>query len=132
METVGRLRPGSLSARRGRHFASRLDRWRGLELTSARKRLQLARSLAGVVDELRGPVRLPGASPLNRSALRPHEQELSALAERLAALDCPVTESGMRFAHELVADGGSPLYDRAAAGEIHAVLARVLGALEPR
>ena len=132
METVGRLRLGSHGVRSGGHFASRLDRWRGLELTSARKRLQLARSLEGVVDELRGPVRLPGASPLNRVDLQRHQQDLTALADRLAALDRPVTESGMRFAHELVADGGSPLYDRAAAGEIHAVLARVLSALEPR
>jgi hypothetical protein len=129
---VGGLVLGRHGVGRGRHFASRFDRWRGLELTSARKRLQLARSLEGVVDELRGPVRLPGASPLNRVALRPHEQDITALAERLAALDRPVAAPGMRFAHELVADGGSPLYDPAAAGEIHAVLARVLGALEPR
>ena len=38
----------------------------------------------------------------------------------------------MRLVHALVTDGGSPLYDRAAAGQIPAVLARVLDALEPR
>ena len=114
MELVGRLQSGTHGVRRGSHFATRFDRWRGLELTSARKRLQLVRSLEGVVCELRGPVRLPGASPLNRVGLRPYEQELSALAERLAALDRPVRERGVRLVHELVTDGGSPLYDRAA------------------
>jgi hypothetical protein len=127
---VGRLRFSRSGVRR-RHFASRIDRWRGLELTSARKRLQLARSLEDVVDELHGPVRLPGASPLNRVGLQSHEQELAALVARLAALDRPVTESGMRLVNALVTDGGSPLYDREAAGEIPAVLARVLDALEP-
>jgi hypothetical protein len=63
--------------RRASYFVSRFDRWRGVELTSARKRLQLARSLEGAVRELHGPVRLPGASPLNRIGPRPHEQELS-------------------------------------------------------
>jgi len=127
---VGRLRFSRSGVRR-RHFASRLDRWRGLELTSARKRLQLAHSLEGVVHELHGPVRLPGASPLNRVGLEPHEQELSALAARLAALDRPVTERGMRLVHALVTDGGSPLYDRTAAAEISVILAHVLDALEP-
>ena len=131
MEMVGRLRFSRDGVRRG-HFASRFDGWRGLELTSARKRLQLAHSLEDVIHDLHGPVRLPGASPLNPVDLRPHEQELSALVARLAALDRPVTERGMRLVHALVTDGGSPLYDRAAAGEISAVLARVLDTLEPR
>lgn len=129
---VGRLRLGRGGVRRARHFASRVDRWRGLDLRSAQKRLQLARSLEGVVHELRGPVRLPGASPLNRIGLRPYGQELSGLAERLAALDRPVTERGMRLVHELVTDGGSPLYDRAAENQIPTVLAGVLDELEPR
>ena len=83
------------------------------------------------MHELEGPVRLPGASPLNRIGLRSHEEELSALVDRLAAFDRPVTESGMRLVHELVTDGGSPLYDRTVESEIHAVLARVLDVLEP-
>jgi hypothetical protein len=97
-----------------------------------RKRRQLARSVDGIVRELHGPVRLPGASPLNRVGLRRYEQELSALTERLADLDRPVTVSGMRAVHALVTDGGSPLYDRAAEGEISETLADVLDLLEPR
>lgn len=131
VETLGRLRLGNHGACRGR-FASRGDRWRHLELTSTRKRRQLAHSLEGVVHELDGPARLPGASPLNRVGLHRHEKELAVLAERLAALDRPVTASGMRLAHELLADGGSPLYDRAAEDEISGALAHILDALEPR
>jgi hypothetical protein len=101
-------------------------------LTSARKRLQLARSLDGVVRELRGPVRLPGASPLNRSGMRANVQEVSAVAERLAYLDRPVTVSGVRAVHALVTDGGSPFYDRAAEGAISDVLTDVRDLLEPR
>jgi hypothetical protein len=123
---------GRHGVRRASYFASRFDRWRGIEATSARKRLQLARSVDGVVRELHGPVRLPGASPLNRIGLRPHEQELSALAERLADLDRPVTVSGVRAVHALVTDGGSPLYDRAAEGAISDVLTDVRDLLEPR
>ncbi len=132
MEMAGRLRLGRGGVRGARYFASRVDRWRGLELRSTRKRLQLARSLEGVVHELHGPARLPGASPLNRVGLRTHEQELSVLAERLAALDRPVSESGMRAVHELVTDGGSPLYDRAAEDMISPALGAVLDSLEPR
>jgi hypothetical protein len=118
---------GRRGVRRASYFASRFDRWHRIEATSARKRLQLARS-RGVVHELRGPVRLPGASPLNRVGLRPHGQELSALA----GLDRPVTVSGMRAVHALVTDGGSPLFDRAAEGEISDVLGDVRALLEPR
>jgi hypothetical protein len=63
----------------------------------------------------------------------PHASHFaSPIAERLAALDRPVTESGMRLVHEIVTDGGSPLYDRAAEGEIVPVPAGVLAGLEPR
>ena len=99
---------------------------------SARRRLQLAHSLEGVVRELHAPVRLPGASPLNRVGLRPHEAEILALAGRLADLDRPVTSAGLSLVHRFVTDGGSPLYDRAAEGAISDVLTDVRDLLEPR
>jgi hypothetical protein len=99
---------------------------------SPRKRLQFARSLEGVLRELSGPVRLPGASPLNRIGLRPYEQELAALSMRLADLDQPVTPAGMQLVRELLTDGGSPLYDRARAAEVPETIDKVLKALEPR
>ena len=69
------------------------------------KRRQLAKSLDGVVRELRGPVRLPGASPLNRVGMCPYE-------------------------HELVSYGGSPLYDRTRVGALPATIERILATLE--
>jgi hypothetical protein len=95
------------------------------------KRRQLARSLDGVVRELRGPVRLPGASPLNRVGLRPYERELAALAARVGDLDRPVARRGLRLVNELVSHGGSPLYDRSHARDVPAAIATILAALEP-
>ncbi len=96
------------------------------------KRRQLARSVSGIVRELHGPARLPGASPLNLTALRPYESSLAALAGRLEDVDRPVTVRGLRLVEQLVANGGSPLYDRAHARELPVAVETVLAALEPR
>ena len=96
------------------------------------KRRQLAKSLAGVVRELRGPLRLPGASPLNRVGLRPYERQLAALAARLGDTDRPVGRRGLRLVNELVTNGGSPLYDRSRAGVFPATIDRILAELEPQ
>ena len=96
------------------------------------KRRQLAKSLDGLVRELRGPVRLPGASPLNHVGLRPYEHELATLAERLGDTDRPVSARGLRLVNELVSYGGSPLYDRTLVGALPATIERILGALELR
>jgi hypothetical protein len=96
------------------------------------KRRQLASSLDGVVRELRGPVRLPGASPLNRVGLRPYEHELEVLAARVGDVDRPVTARGLRLVNELVSHGGSPLYDRSRADAVPATVHAILVALEPQ
>ncbi len=99
---------------------------------SARRRLQLARSLEGVVRELHAPVRLPGASPLNRVGLRPYEAEILSLAGRLADLERPVTSAGMSLVQKFVTDGGSPLYDRSCVDAVPQMVDAILDALEPR
>jgi hypothetical protein len=96
------------------------------------KRRQLAKSLDGVVRELRGPLRLPGASPLNRVALLPYEPDLAALAARLGDSDRPVSARGLRLVNELVTHGGSPLYDRSRVDVLPATIEQILAALEPR
>lgn len=96
------------------------------------KRRQLARSLDGVLRDLHGPIRLPGASPLNRVGLRDFEPELAALAARLGDFDRPVTENGLRLVQEFVSNGGSPLYDRAQARAVPGTVVALLKALEPR
>lgn len=89
---------------------SRFD-WRIAELTSVRERRQLARSVRGVVADL-SERRLPGASPLNRVAMRPHTEILSALSDRLADLDRPVDPAGILAVRRLLTDPDSVLYAR--------------------
>jgi hypothetical protein len=96
------------------------------------KRRQLARSISGIVRELHGPMRLPGASPLNLGDLQPYEHELAALAERLADRDRPVRAEGLRLAGELVTNGGSPLYDHSRRRDVPKAIDTILAALEPR
>ena len=85
--------------------------WRAQELTSARERARLARSLRGVVEDL-SPSRLPGASPLNRAALRPHTSLLAELADRLDDLERPVSASGVLAVRRVLTDPDGPLYAR--------------------
>ena len=109
--------------------ASTLLTWRAAELASARERRLLARSLNGIVRELDAN-RLPGSSPLNRIALRPHADRIAAIADRLAQLERPVAVLGILLIHDLLSDGGSPLYDRRRVEEISGTLASILDALE--
>jgi hypothetical protein len=85
--------------------------WRVQELTGSRERRLLARSVRGLVSDL-APGRLLGASPVNRPALRPHRALLLELAERLSAVDRPVTASGILAVHRLLTSPDGPLYSR--------------------
>ena len=79
--------------------------------TTPRVRRRLARSVRGVVPKLSAS-RLPGASPLNRVALRPCCAELLAIADRLDDLDRPVAPVGIRAVRRLLTEPGSALYAR--------------------
>jgi hypothetical protein len=96
---------------------------------SARRRRSLARSLEGVIKSL-DPKRLPGASPLNRRGLWLYMPELQTLARRVGDLDRPASRRGLQLVHNLLTDGGSPLYDRDRAGEIPETVKSILAALE--
>jgi hypothetical protein len=100
-----------------------------------RERLKLGRSVRGIVDAL-SPRRLPGASPLNRVALRPYCDELIALADRLADLERPVSATGMLAVRHLLTGSDSVLYARPGADELPRDIGReliaVLDALEIR
>jgi hypothetical protein len=87
--------------------------WRVQELISARERLRLARSMRGVLKDLSAS-RLPGASPLNRVAMRPYAPLLAALADRLANLEYPVRAQGVLAVRRLLTDPDGPLYARPA------------------
>jgi hypothetical protein len=85
--------------------------WRVQELISSRERVRLARSVQGALKGLCAK-RLPGSSPLNCAAVRPHAPLLGALADRLADLDYPVRASGVLAERRLLTDPDGPLYAR--------------------
>jgi len=96
-----------------RGYENRASRygWRIEELTSRRERRLLGRSVRRIVPELAAG-RLPGASPLNRPALRPFRAELIALADRLDDFERPVSAAGILGVHRLLTEPGSVLYSR--------------------
>ena len=105
--------------------------WRVHELVAPEYRLDVSRGLTNAVHDADG-TRLPGASPLNRVAVRSARPQLLALASRLADLDVPVLPRGVLLADRLVSDSRSPLYDRALADRAGRDAERALAALERR
>ena len=83
--------------------------WRIAELTAPRERRLLARSLRAVVADLASR-RSTCTAPLNRVALRPHKGLLLELAERLDALEHPVSAAGILTVQRLLTGPGSALY----------------------
>jgi hypothetical protein len=111
------------------NLQSSFARWRAGELTSERHRIALARSVARTERDL-SPVLLPGASPLNRIAARPHADLFLRLAERLAALERPVSPQAVLQVEELLTSPESPLYARQHARELRASLLACLAAVD--
>ena len=105
--------------------------WRVHELVAQEFRLGVARALTDVVHEADG-TRLPGASPLNRVAVRAARPQLLALASRLSDLEVHVLPRGVLLADRLVTDSHSPLYDRTTADRARREVERALAALERR
>ena len=125
-----RARPGRPAHHRAPRRPGELA-WRALELTSDRQRTALAKSLRDLVHSLGHKVVMT-AQVVNRPAARPQRARLTALADRLGRLDEPVDARGVLLVRELLADGGSPLYDRRHAAELPERLDFLLRALEPR
>jgi hypothetical protein len=82
--------------------------WREEELVSARARRAKRREVNGILRSA-APDRLPGASPLNRVAVRDCAALLRSLAERLDD-EGPVSAYGMLHLKQLLSDPSSPLY----------------------
>ena len=121
---------GELRRDRDRYLVSALAAWRSDELTSAAHRTKLARSVARTARDL-SPARLPGASPLNRVAARPHVELLHELARRLEKLDRPVDASGVLKVQQLLTSPDSPLYAREGSDRVRAAILECLYALSP-
>ena len=106
--------------------------WRADELTSRGERSLLARSLRSVVRELGSPPGFRSTLPLNRRALRPHADELRALAERLGDLERPVAPAGILEVHYLLTSPGSPLHLYAPEADLSETLTAIHQKLEAR
>jgi hypothetical protein len=130
-ELIGIRRRADIELRREprSYLLSTCARWRGSELTSDRHRLALARAVARTEHDL-SPALLPGASPLNRVAARPHIELFRQLAERLSALDFPVTPQAVLQVEELLTSPDSPLYARERASELRSSLLTSIHALD--
>jgi len=111
------------------NLLSTSGQWRAHELTSDRHRLALARAVARTERDL-SPALLPGASPLNRVAARPHTELFRRLSDRLSALDRPVTPQAVLQVEELLTSADSPLYARERASELPRSLLASLRALD--
>ena len=107
--------------------------WRVQELTSERERRRLSRSMRGVLKSLSGTW-MPGASPVNRVALRPYATMLAAIADRLAEIEYPVSAAGVLGVRRMLADPDGPLYARTGEPgncDVGGVLRAALRGLEP-
>jgi hypothetical protein len=113
------------------NWASPFLAWRVNELVTRKNRLDLARSVRGAVGDA-DPRYLPGASPLNRVAVRAESEQLLEIAERLEDVDAAVAPRGVLLVERLLVDGYGPLYAREHGDELHDYLHRVRAALEPR
>src|SRR5579884_132516 len=103
--------------------------WRSAELTSAEHRVALGRSLADVVHAADERL-LPGATPLDRSAVRESRAQLLGVAALLFDTGRTVAPRGVLMVEHLLGDGAGPLYGRSGARPLRLELARVAAALE--
>jgi hypothetical protein len=110
-----------------RGFESRYE-WRIAELTAPRERKLCARSLHGVLGEITGS-KLPGATPLRTSSLRPHVALLEAIEARLLG-DAPLSAIGMLAVNDLLTSPGSCLFTER--DDVASSLQAVLDQLEVR
>ena len=85
--------------------------WRTAELVAEENRVSLARSLTDVVHAADERL-LPGAAPLDRTAIRRNRAQLLELASLLFDVDREVTPRGVLLVDRLLTEGGGPLYGR--------------------
>src|SRR5689334_7088413 len=85
--------------------------WRAAELVADENRIDLARSLTGVVHAADERL-LPAASPIARSAVRACRPQLLAIAARLFEVSKSVSARGVLLVERLLTDGSGPLYGR--------------------
>jgi hypothetical protein len=108
---------------------SELRQWRTHELVDSAAREKLRHELEHTIDRL-DPGHLPSSSPLRRAALRPHEELLRSIADRLGDGRL-VAPRGILLVRSLLRDTGSPLYTEEGDEALARMLSRVRRALDP-
>ena len=103
--------------------------WRIAELSSADHRISLGRSLSEVVRTADERL-LPGARPVDRSAVRESRAQLLELASHLFDLDRSVRPRGLILVEHLLQDSAGPLYGHADPRVLRRELAAISGALD--
>ena len=103
--------------------------WRIDELVGEENRVALGRA---VTDAVHGADErlLPGASPLDRLAIRACRAQLLELASRLHDLRKPVVPRGVLLVERLLDDGTSPLYGRHDPVRLRLAVERMRGELD--
>jgi hypothetical protein len=122
------VHPTTRSVRLG--LRARLRATREARMASPRARERLAGQLERAIARATEPrARFTAAIPVVREAADDARGALLDLAERLRG-PRPVDPEGVRLAHELLVDGGGPLYVHGDHGELRAAALRALGALD--
>jgi hypothetical protein len=103
--------------------------WRAAELVVPSKRFELARSLRWIARDADAR-HLPGASPINRGAVRAVTEPMLELADRLEDLERPAGARGVLLLDGLLLDGDGPLYEQGPADLLLARLDEASAALE--
>lgn len=111
------------------HLPSPRLAWRVEEIVAEENRVDLGRSLTDVVHSADERL-LPGASPVDRSAVRVCRAQLLDLASRLHNLDNPVSPRGVLLVEHLLVDGTGPLYGKKDPVRLRRVLEEVRQALD--
>jgi hypothetical protein len=106
---------------------------RASQLTSDRRRRQLARSLRRTVNEVRNPAPTRAlVSIVNRYAVFEADDAIQTTIGRLASPD-PVAVKGMAMLDRILSDGASsPLYGRFEPGEFRRQLLEAKSEMDPK
>jgi len=102
--------------------------WRTAELVDDEHRVELARRLTDIVHAADERL-LPGASPVDRAAVRNTRPQLLEVAARVCDTERPVTARGVVLLERLL-DGGA-LFGHGRSARLRTELAVVRDALEP-
>ena len=105
---------------------------RATQLTSARRRRQMARTLRQTITEARQPSLMRAVvSIIDRHAVREAEDAMQMTIARLASPE-PVTPKGMAMLEHMLTDGiTSPLYNRSEPGSLRRQVLVAKAELDP-